>query len=38
MNEEVKVKVKVDRCDECSYYRELDYSDKEKLWLCNCCK
>lgn len=29
---------KTDRCEECSYYRELDYSVEEKLWLCDCCK
>lgn len=33
-----EAKVKVDRCDECSYYRELDYSKEEKLWLCKGCK
>lgn len=36
MKEETKVKV--DRCCECSYYKELKYSEEENLWLCVNCE
>lgn len=33
-----KEETKVDRCDECSMFRELEFIEEEKLWICDCCR